>query len=206
MSMRIPKETRHAALISGASIILAGITLLSLRVLYAFWQPDQLDALLLSLALGVGACLLLFARRFGQAHMALGVYLLAIAGATVVLPRLLLVGYGQNDPDALLLFLGPIYLFVGIVLVVISLLNHEHWMKSMKTMWMRTVLLAGPGAILTILCPVVLGPRMWDVPPYGFDLVAASWVIGIGIFFAGSRFVKTVQPDAHQETLSGSTR
>lgn len=190
--MSIPKETRHAALISVANIILAGITLLSLRVLRPSWSSDQFDALLLSLALSVGACFLLFARRFGQAHMALGMYLLTIGGATVVLPRLLLAGYGQSDPDALFLFLGPLYLFAGIVLVVVSLLNHTRWMKRRKTMWMRTVLLAGPGAILTILCPIALGPRMWDVPPYGFDLVAASWVLGIGIFFAGSRFVTRV--------------
>ena len=169
--MSIPRETRHAALISVASIILAGIALLSLRAVHPSWLSDQFDALMLSLALCVCACLLLFARRFGQAHMALGVYL-----------------------------------FVGGVLVVISLLNHRHWMKRTRTMWMRTVLLAGPGAILIILCPVVLGPRMWDVPPYGFDLVAAGWVIGIGIFCAGSRFVETVQPDSHQGTFSGSTQ
>ncbi len=201
--MSIPKETRHAALISGVSIILAGITLLSLRALHPSWQSDQLDALLLSLAFCVGACFLLFARRLGQAHMALGVYLLMIGGATVVLPRLLLAGYGQNDPDALFLFLGPLYLIAGIVLVAVSLLNHRHWMESRKAMWLRTVLLAGPGAILTILCPIALGPRMWDVPPYGFDIVAASWVMGIGIFFAGSRFVTTVQTGTHQETVSG---
>ncbi|HEV2654860.1 MAG TPA: hypothetical protein VGT82_07870, partial [Ktedonobacteraceae bacterium] len=87
-----------------------------------------------------------------------------------------------------------------------SLLNHGRWMKRMQTMWMRTVLLAGPGAMLIILCPVVLGPRMWDVPPYGLDLFAAGWVIGIGIFCAGSRFVKTVQPDSYQGTFSGSTQ
>ncbi len=202
--MSIPKETRHAALISAASIILAGITLLSLRVTHPSWQSDQFDALLLSLALSVGACFLLFARRLGQAHMALGVYLLTIGGATVVLPRLLLAGYRQNDPDALFLFLGPLYLFAGIVLGMVSLLNHRHWMVRRKTMWIRTVLLAGPGAILTILCPIALGPRMWDVPPYGFDIVAASWVIGIGIFFAGSRFVTTVQTGATRETFAGS--
>jgi len=204
MIMSRPKETRHAALISGASIILAGITLLSLRVLHPSWQSDQLDAFLLSLAFGVGACFLLFARRLGQAHLALGVYLLTSGGATVVFPRLLLAGYGSNDPDVLFLFLGPLYLIAGIVLVAVSLLNHRHWMESRKTMWMRTVLLAGPGAILTILCPIALGPRMWDVPPYGFDIVAASWVMGIGIFFAGSRFVTPVQTGTHQETVSGS--
>ena len=32
--MSVPKKTRQAALISGASIILASITLLSLRVLH----------------------------------------------------------------------------------------------------------------------------------------------------------------------------
>lgn len=200
------KETWHAALISGASIILAGVVLLSLRLLHPSWQSDQLDALLLSLAFGMGACFLLFARRLGQAHLALGVYLMASGGAAVVFPRLLLTGYGQNDADALLLFVGPLYLLVGMVLVAISVLNREHWMKGRKTMWMRTVLLAGPGTILSILCPFALGPRMWDVPPYGFDLVAASWVMGIGIFVAGSRFVTPVQPNAHQETLSGSTQ
>lgn len=204
--MSIPRENRHAALISVASIILAGIALLSLRAVHPSWLSDQFDALMLSLALSVCACLLLFARRFGQAHIALGVYLFAIGGATVVLPRLLLAGYGQSDLDVLFLLSGPLYLFVGIVLVVISSLNHRHWMKSMRTMWMRSALLAGPGAILIILCPVVLGPRMWDVPPYGLDLVAAGWVIGIGIFCAGSRFVETVQPDSHQGTFSGSTQ
>ena len=124
----------------------------------------------------------------------------------VVLPRLLLADYGQSDPDMLFLLSGPLYLFVGVVLVVISLLNQGHWMKRMKTMWMRSALLAGPGTILIIICPVLLGPRMWDVPPYGFDLVAASWVIGIGIFCAGSRFVKTIQPDSHQGIFSGSTQ
>lgn len=59
------KETWHAALISGASIILAGVVLLSLRLLHPSWQSDQLDALLLSLAFGMGACFLLFARRLG---------------------------------------------------------------------------------------------------------------------------------------------
>lgn len=204
--MRIPKETRQAALISGASIIFAGITLLSLRVLHPSWQSDQFDALLLSLAFGVGACLLLFARRLGQAHLALGVYLLTIGGTTMVLPRLLLADYGSNDPDALFLFLGPLYFIAGIVLVAVSLLNHRHWMARWKTMWMRTVLLAGPGAILTILCPIALGPRMWDVPPYGFDIVAASWVMGIGIFLAGSRFVITVRTGAHQEAVSSTAQ
>lgn len=202
--MSLLRETRHAALISASSILLAGITLLSLQVLHPSWQSDQLDALLLSVAFSVGACILLFVRRLGQAHMALGVYLLTIGGATVVLPRLLLAGYGQSDPDLLFLFLGPLYLITGMVLVAASLFNHRYWMKRRKIMWMRTVLLAGPGAILTILCPIALGPRMWDVPPYGFDLVAAAWVMGIGIFFAGSRFVPTAQTGTHQETVSDS--
>jgi len=202
--MSISKETRQAALISGASIILAVITLLSLRVLGHTWTSDQLYALLLSLVFCVGACCLLFIRRLGQAHMALGVYLLIIGGATVVLLPLLMPGYGGNDPDMLFQLLGPLYLFTGIVLVAVSLINHRHWMESRKTMWMRTALLAGPGAVLSILIPIALGPHLWDVPPYGFDLVAASWVLGIGIFVAGSRFVTAVQPDAHKETVSGS--
>ncbi len=74
--MSIPKKTRQAALISGASIILAGIMLLSLRVLHPSWLSDQLDALLFSLAFSVGACFLLFLRRLGQAHLALGMYLI----------------------------------------------------------------------------------------------------------------------------------
>ena len=122
----------------------------------------------------------------------------------MVLPPLLVVGYGQNDTDVLLLFLGPLTLLVGIVLVAISVLHRRQWMTRRASVWRRTILLAGPGAILTILCPVVLGPRMWDVPPYGFDLVAASWVIGIGIVFAGSRFAPPVPSDPHQEALSGS--
>jgi hypothetical protein len=204
--MSMPRETRYPALISVVSIILACIALLGLRAVHPSWLSNQFNALMLSLVLCVCACLLLFARRFGQAHMALGVYLLAIGGATVILPRLLLADYGQNDLDILFLLSGPLYLFVGTVLVVISLLNHGHWMKRMRTMWMRTVLLTGPGTILIILCPVLLGPRMWDVPPYGFDLVAAGWVIGIGIFCAGSRFAKTIQPDSHQGSFSGSTQ
>lgn len=202
--MSISKETRQAALISGASIILAGITFLSLRVLHPFWPSDQLDALLLSLALCAGACLLLFFRRLGQAHLALGVYLFMIGGATVVLPHLLLVGFGGNDPDLLFLLLGPLYLFTGILLIAVSLLNYKRWMESSKTVWMRTVLLAGPATVLSMLIPIALGPHLWDVPPYGFDLVAASSVLGIGIFVAGSRFVTHVQPDAHQEAVSGS--
>jgi hypothetical protein len=148
--------------------------------------------------------LLLFLRRLGQAHLALGMYLLIIGGATVVLLPLLMPGYGQNDPDMLFLLLGPLYLFTGIVLVAVSLLNHRHWMESSKIMWVRTALLAGPGVVLSILIPIALGPHLWDAPPYGFDLVAASWVLGIGIFAAGSRFVAPVQPDAHHEPVAGS--
>ena len=202
--MSISKETRQAALMSGASIILAGITLLSLRVLGHSWTSDQLEAILLSLAFCVVACFLLFIRRLGQAHLALGAYLLIIGGATVVLLPLLMPGYGGNDPDMLFQLLGPLYLFTGIVLVAVSLLNHRHWMESSKTMWMRTALLAGPGAVLTILIPIALGPYTWDAPPYGFDLVAASCVLGLGIFVAGSRFVAPVQLNAHQETISES--
>jgi len=163
--MSISKETRQAALMSGASIILVGFTFLSLRVLHPSWQSDQFVALLLSLALCVGACFLLFLRRLGQAHLSLGVYLLAIGGATVVLPRLLLGGFGGNDPDLLFLLLGPLYLFTGMVLVAVSLLNHKYWMERSKTMWMRTVLLAGPGSVLTMLIPIALGPHLWDVSP-----------------------------------------
>ncbi len=202
--MSISKETRQAALISGASIILASIPFLSLRVLHPSWPSDQLDALLLSLAFCVGACLLLFFRRLGQAHLALGAYLLVIGGAILVLPHLLLAGFGGNDPDLLFLLLGPLYLFTGMLLIAVSLLNSKRWMESSKTTWMRSVLLAGPGTILSILIPIALGPHLWDVPPYGFDLVAASWVLGIGIFVAGSRFVTRLQPDAHQEIVSGS--
>jgi len=206
MTMSIQKKAlRDSALISATTIILAGVVLLSLRVMLPV-SSYQLQALQLSLGLGVGACFTLFARRMGQAHIAWGAYLLATGGAAVVLPRLLLTDYGQSDTDLLLLFLGPLYLFIGSILVVISLINHRHWMESVKTMWVRTLLLAGPGALLTILCPIALGPRMWDVSPFGFDLVVASWIVGIGIFFAGSRFVKTVKPDAHQETFSSSTQ
>ncbi len=130
----------------------------------------------------------------------LGVYLLAIGGATIVLPRLLVPGYGQNDPDLLFFFLGPIYSIVGSVLVVISMISHRYWMESMRTMLVRTLLLAGPGILLTLLWPVAFGPRMWNAPPYGFDLAAFSWIVGIGIFLAGNRFVKKVEPhDAQQE-------
>ena len=203
MITSISKETRQAALMSGASIILAGITLVSLRVLGHSWPSAQFEALLLSLAFCVVACGLLFIRRLGQAHLALGMYLLIIGGATVVLLPLLLPGYGGNDPDMLFQLLGPLYLFTGILLIAVSLLNHRHWMERSKTMWVRTALLAGPAAVLSLLIPIALGPHLWDVPPYGFDLVAASLVLGVGIFVAGSRFVTPVQSDAHQETVSG---
>ncbi len=202
--MSIPKKTRQAALISGASIILAGITLLSLRILHPSWPSDQLVALLFSLAFCVGACILLFIRRLGQAHMALGMYFLALGGAMVILPRILSAGFGGNDPDLLFMLLGPLYLFTGMVLIAVSLLNHKYWMENSKTMWMRTILLAGPGVVLSILIPIALGPHLWDVPPYGFDLVAASWVLGIGIFFAGSRFVTTDRTGVHQGTVASN--
>lgn len=203
--MTIPKTSQQAVLSSAASIILASMTLLSLRAMHPTWLSDQLVVLLLSLAFGVGACFLLVAPRLGQAHLALGGYLLAIGGAAMILPPLLVGGYGQNDTDVLLLFLGPLALLVGIVLIAISVLHRRQWMTKRQAIWKRTVLLAGPGALLSILCPIVLGPRMWDVPPYGFDLVAASWVIGIGIVCAGSRFAPSVSPDPHHKALSGST-
>ena len=46
-------------------------------------------------------------------------------------------------------------------------------------MLMRTLLLASPGVLLTLLWPVLFGPRMWDTPPYGCDLAACSWIVGI---------------------------
>jgi hypothetical protein len=204
MAVAIPKANRQAALISAASIMLASIMLLSLRMLHLTWPSDQLDVLLLSLALGIGACFLLAAPRLGQAHLALGIYLLAIGGATMVLPPLLVVGYGQNDTDALVLFLGPLALLVGSILAAGSVFRRRQWVTRRERVWRRTVLLAGPGAALIILCPLVLGPRMWDAPPYGFDLVTAGWVIGAGIFLAGNRFAPSAPPDPHQATFSGS--
>lgn len=108
------------------------------------------------LALGSTRC----APLLSQAHLALGGYLLAIGGAAMILPPLLVVGYEQNDTDMLLLFLGSLALLVGIVLVAISVLHRRQWMKRRESVWRRTLLLAGPGTLLSILCPIVFGPRM----------------------------------------------
>ncbi len=85
--MRIQeKAVRDAALISAAAIIVAGVALLSLKTLIISSERG-FDAFLPSVALGVVACFTLFVRRHGQAQLALGVYLLAIGGATVILPQ-----------------------------------------------------------------------------------------------------------------------
>ena len=200
------KVIRDSALISATALVIAGIALLSIKMMPAISSEHAFDAFLPSLALGVVACFTLFARRIGQAHIALGVYLLAIGGAMVVLPRLLLTDYGQNDFDALPLLLGPFYLLVGSVLFVISLINHRHWMKSLRATLVRTLFLAGPGALFTILVLLVLGSSVWRVTPFGLDIIVASWLVGIGIFLAGSRFVKKDEPHANQETFSGRTQ
>jgi len=199
--MRIQeKAVRDAALTSAAAIIVAGVALLSLKTLIIS-SEREFDAFLPSVALGIVACFTLFARRHGQAQLALGVYLLAIGGATVILPRLLLTDYGQNDFDVLPLLLGPWYLVVGSVLLVISLINRRHWMKRGKTTLVPTLLLAGPGALIILLFLVALGSREWRATPYGLDLIVASWIIGTGIFLAGSRFVTKVNLDANHETF-----
>ena len=59
------KVRRDSVLISATTIILAGIVLLSLRAMLPVSYDYSLRALQLSLALGVGVCFTLFARRFG---------------------------------------------------------------------------------------------------------------------------------------------
>ncbi|HEX9134005.1 MAG TPA: hypothetical protein VF844_17070, partial [Ktedonobacteraceae bacterium] len=93
---------------------------------------------------------------------------------------------------------------VGSVLLVISLINHRHWMHSLKSTLVRTWFLAGPGAILTIVGFVELGSNVWRATPFGLEIIVASWVVGLGIFLAGSRFVKEHYPDTSQEAFSGS--
>lgn len=183
--MNIENRALQVALANAATIILASIVQLLLRAMN--WG-DQFEALALSVLFGTGACLTLFVRRDGQGQIALGVYLLVIGAATIVLPRLLVSSYGQDDPDFLFLLLGPIYTIAGSVLVVVSLISRRSWMESTRSLLVRTLLLAAPAVLLTLLWPLAFGPRMWDTPPYGFDLTAFSWIVGIGLFFAGSRF------------------
>ena len=197
--MRIQeKAVRDAALISAAAIIVAGVALLSLKTLIISSERG-FDAFLPSVALGVVACFTLFVRRHGQAQLALGVYLLAIGSASAIL--LWTAGFGGNDFDVLLLLLAPWYLVVGSVLLLVSLLNHRHWMNSLRTTVVTTLLLVGPGALLIILFLFALGSREWRATPYGLDLIVASWIIGTGIFLAGSRFVTKVNLDANHETF-----
>ncbi len=184
------KALRDAALISAITIIVAGIALLSIKMLVVIPSEHGFDAFLPSLVLGGVACFTLFARRYRQAQLALGVYLLAIGGAVIFLPRLLLLDYGQNDFDVLPLLLGPWYLLAGSVLLIISLLDHRHWMSNLSTVLARTLLLAGPGALLIILFLSISGSGIWRVSPYGLDIIVASWFVGIGIFIAGSRFIQ----------------
>lgn len=193
--MNIENRTRQAVLINAATILLASIVLLLLR---AMNRGDQFEALVLSVLFGAVACLTVIIRRDGQGQIALGAYLLVIGGATIILPRLLIPSYGQDDPDFLFLLLGPIYTIAGSVLVVVSLISHRYWMESMHSMLVRTLLLAAPAILLTLLWPLAFGPRMWDTPPYGFDLTAFSWIVGIGLFFAGSRFAPKGQPHPAQ--------
>jgi len=199
MFMRIQeKAVRDVVLISAAAIIVAALALLSLKTL-VISSERGFDAFLPSVALGVAVCFTLFARRHGQAQLALGVHLLALGGAAVFL--LWAAGFGGNDFDALPLLLAPWYLVVGSVLLVVSLINHRHWMTSVRTTLVPTLLLAGPGALIILLFLVALGSREWRATPYGLDIMVASWIVGAGIFFAGSRFVTTVTLDGNQETF-----
>lgn len=198
------KAVRDSALISATAIIIAAIALLSIKTMVTISSEHGFDPFLPSMFLGVVACFTLFARRFGQSQLALGVFLLLIGGATVALPRLLLKDFFQNDFDWLPVLIGPWSFFVGGVLVMISLINYRHWMRHEKAVWVRTLFLAGPGAFLLIICFLVIGPSSWRASPYGLDIIVASWIVGIGIFLAGSRFVEKVNPDAHRETFSGS--
>lgn len=193
--MNIQNRALQAVLISVATFILASVVLLLLR---AMNRGDQFEALVLSVLFGAVACLTLFIRRNGQGQIALGVYLLVIGAATIVLPRLLVPSYGQADPDFLFLLLGPIYTVAGSVLIIVSLITHGSWMENTRSMLVRTLQLAAPTILLTLLWPMAFGPRMWDTPPYGFDLTAFSWIVGIGLFFAGSRFAPKGQPHPAQ--------
>jgi hypothetical protein len=198
------KAVRDSVLISATAIIIAAIALLSIKTRVSISSEHGFDPFLPSVFLGVVACFTLFARRFRQSQLALGVFLLLLGGATVVLPRLLLKDFFQNDFDWLPVLIGPWSLFVGGVLVVVSLLDHRHWMNRWRTTLLQTLLLAGPGAFLLIICFLVIGPSAWRASPYGLDLIVASWLVGMGIFLAGSRLVEKVNPDAHRETFSGS--
>jgi hypothetical protein len=190
------KAVRDSALISATAIIIAAIALLSIKTMVTISSEHGFDPFLPSVFLGVVACFTLFARRFGQSQLALGVFLLLIGGATVALPRLLLKDFFQNDFDWMPFLIGPWSLFVGGVLFVVSLLDHGHWMNSWRTTLLRTLLLAGPGAFLMIICFLVIGPSTWRATPYGLDIIVASWLVGIGIFLAGSRFVKEAKSTA----------
>ncbi len=184
------KAVRDSALISATAILIAAIALLSIKTMVTISSEHAFDPFLPSLALGAVACFTLFARRFGQGQLALGAFLLVIGGATVVLPRLLLKDFFQNDFDWMPVLIGPWSLLVGGILLVVSLLDRRHWMSSWRIALVRTLLLAGPGSLLMIICFFVLGPSAWRATPYGFDVIVASWLMGIGIFLAGSRFVK----------------
>jgi hypothetical protein len=201
-AMRRPERAvRDSALISATAIIMAAIALLSIKTMVSISSAHEFDPFLPSVFLGVVACFTLFARRFRQSQLALGVFLLLIGGATLVLPRLLVNDFFQNDFDWLPVLLGPWSLFVGGVLFVVSLLDYRHWMNSWRTTLLQTLLLAGPGAFLLIICFLVIGPSAWRASPYGLDLIVASWLVGMGIFLAGSRFVPRVSLNTHHETI-----
>jgi hypothetical protein len=200
--MRRPERAvRDSALISATAIIIAAIALLSIKTMVTISSEHGFAPFLPSVFLGVVACFTLFARRFRQGQLALGVFLLLIGGATVVLPRLLVKDFFQNDFDWLPVLIGPWSLFVGGVLFVVSLLDHRYWMNSWRTTLLQTLLLAGPGAFLLIICFLVIGQSAWRASPYGLDLSVASWLVGMGIFLAGSRFVPRVSLNTHHETV-----
>jgi hypothetical protein len=195
MAMKILEKTvRDSALITVTAIVMASIALLSLKTL-VIPSDHAFDAFLPSVALGLAACFTLFARHNGLTQFALGVYLLAIGSAAVFL--LWAAGFGGNDFDALLLLLAPLYLVVGSVLLVVSLLNHRHWMNSLRTTLVSTLLLVGPGALLITLFLFTLGSREWRTTPFGLDIIVATWIIGVGIFLAGSRFITKAKLEAH---------
>ncbi len=200
--MRRPERAvRDSALISATAIIIAAIALLSIKTMVTISSEHEFYPFLPSVFLGGVACLTLFSRRFRQSQLALGVFLLLIGGATVILPRLLVQDFFQNDFDWLPVLIGPWSLFVGAVLFVVSLLDYRHWMNSWRTTLLQTLLLAGPGAFLLIICFLVIGPSAWRASPYGLDFIVASWLVGMGIFLAGSRFVPSVTLNTHHETV-----
>lgn len=202
--MRKPGEAvRTSAFISATTISMAVLALVILKPLM-IPSEHAFDAFAPSLAFGAAACLTGFARRHGQAQLALGLYLLTLGGALAFF--LWTVGFGGDDFDALPLLISPWYLLVGSVLLAVSLFARRHWMTSVRTTAVRTILLAGPGSFLLILLLLVLGSGEWRTSPFGLDLLVASWITGAGIFFAGSKWLTNDIPGPHHVAMFRSQK